>query len=45
MAVALSQSWIAVAVPTACAVEVAGAGAGGTVDVGATDELRRLLRL
>ncbi|KAL6846041.1 hypothetical protein ACP4OV_023489 [Aristida adscensionis] len=29
--------------PTACAVEVAGAGAG--VDVGATDELRRLLRL
>jgi hypothetical protein len=32
-----------VAVPTACAVEVAGAGA--TVDVGATDELRRLLRL
>ncbi|KAM0894592.1 hypothetical protein ACQ4PT_024352 [Festuca glaucescens] len=33
--------------PTACAVEVAsaGAGAGGGVDVGATDELRRLLRL
>ncbi|OEL17224.1 hypothetical protein BAE44_0021758 [Dichanthelium oligosanthes] len=30
--------------PTACAVEVAG-GAGGGVDVGATDELRRLLRL
>ncbi|RCV12706.1 hypothetical protein SEVIR_2G301300v4 [Setaria viridis] len=30
--------------PTACAVEVAGAGCGG-VDVGATDELRRLLRL
>ncbi|CAL5082585.1 unnamed protein product [Urochloa decumbens] len=28
--------------PTACAVEVAG---GGGVDVGATDELRRLLRL
>uniref|UniRef100_A0A0D9XG45 Uncharacterized protein n=1 Tax=Leersia perrieri TaxID=77586 RepID=A0A0D9XG45_9ORYZ len=30
--------------PTACAVEVAGGGGGG-VDVGATDELRRLLRL
>ncbi|KAL5201335.1 hypothetical protein ABZP36_035689 [Zizania latifolia] len=30
--------------PTACAVEVAG-GVGGGVDVGATDELRRLLRL
>jgi hypothetical protein len=31
--------------PTACAVEVAtGAGSGG-VDVGATDELRRILRL
>lgn len=29
--------------PTACAVEVAGAGSG--VDVGATDELRRILRL
>nr|XP_051190980.1 formin-like protein 14 [Lolium perenne] len=33
--------------PTACAVQVASAGAGavGGVDVGATDELRRLLRL
>lgn len=31
-------------VPSACAVEVAGGGGGG-VDVGATDELRRLLRL
>jgi hypothetical protein len=30
--------------PTACAVEVA-AGAGSGVDVGATDELRRILRL
>ncbi|KAE8783521.1 hypothetical protein D1007_43041 [Hordeum vulgare] len=30
-------------VPTPCAVQVAGAGGG--VDVGATDELRRLLRL
>ncbi|CAL5073073.1 unnamed protein product [Urochloa decumbens] len=30
--------------PTACAVEVAGGGGVG-VDVGATDELRRLLRL
>ncbi|CAN6198727.1 unnamed protein product [Urochloa humidicola] len=30
--------------PTACAVEVSG-GAGCGVDVGATDELRRLLRL
>ncbi|KAG8057586.1 hypothetical protein GUJ93_ZPchr0002g24197 [Zizania palustris] len=31
--------------PTACAVEVATAAAAGGVDVGATDELRRLLRL